>query len=114
MAATYAVTNFTRDITAKRIHRGTLTATGTYTGPGGDTVTAALFGLAVITDLRLEPFASATPLVFQARYSKTNDTSGVIKLFGTNAAPGAAVADPEVTGGTAVTGFTCAFEAIGF
>lgn len=109
MALTFAVTQFTRDVTAsRRVHRGKLTATGTNTA-GGDAVTPALFGLSVVDQLKLTASDNGT-LVFQPKWIKS---TGKIKFFGTNAVPGAAVGDPEVTAGTTLSTYEMEFEAVG-
>lgn len=109
MAVTFAVTNLLRDVTgSKREHRGTITATGTNTA-GGDAVTPQQFGLTVLESLQLSPQYNGT-LAFQARYVPS---TGKIIFFGTNAAPGAAVADPEVTAGTTVSTYAAEFTAKG-
>jgi len=109
MAITFAVTNLNRNVEgAKRVHRGTITATGTNTA-GGDAVTPALFGLSVLEGLNLTPSDNGT-LSFEAKWVKS---TGKIKFFGTNATPGAAVADPEVTAGTSLSTYALEFEAVG-
>ncbi len=115
MAVTFAVTNLRRSLDggAYRSHRGTITATGT-TSDDGDTAAASLFGLSLLDDLQLtSPFVDSTSnpeLSYQGRF---NRASGKIVLFGTNAVPGAAVADPQITDGTTVTGYSAEFVAIG-
>jgi hypothetical protein len=109
MAVTFAVTGLKRDVGgSKRTHRGTITATGTVTA-GGDAITPAALGLHVIESLALTPSDNGT-LVFEAKYVAS---TGKIKFFGTNATPGAAVADPEVTAGTSVSTYAMDFEAVG-
>lgn len=109
MAITFAVTALLRDVTAsKRRHTGVITATGTNTA-GGDAVTPALFGLSVIDNLKLTPADNGT-LVFTPKWIKS---TGKVKFFATNAAPGAAVADPEVTAGTSLSTYAMDFEATG-
>jgi hypothetical protein len=109
MALTFAVTDLTRDVTAsKRVHRGTITATGTNTA-GGDAITPAALGLSLIESLKLTPSDNGT-LAFQAKWIKS---TGKIKFFGTNAVPGAAVGDPEVTAGTTLSTYALNFEAVG-
>jgi hypothetical protein len=109
MAVTFAVTNLTRDVTSKRLHRGTITATGTTTA-GGDAIAASALGLSVIDNLDLANPSYNGTLAFQARY---NRGTGKIQFFGTNATPGAAVADPEITAGTSVSTYAVEFEAVG-
>lgn len=109
MAITFAVTNLKRSVAGdKRVHFGTLTATGTNSA-GGDAVTPASMGLSVIDSLELSPSDNGT-LVFEAKYIKS---SGKIKFFATNATPGAAVADPEVTAGTSLSTYAMDFVASG-
>lgn len=110
MAVTFAVTNLKRDITgSKRLHRGTLTPTGTTTA-AGDAISAATLGLHAIENLASVTPASNGTLAFQVLYVPS---TGKIKFFGTNATPGAAVADPEVTAGTTVTSYAFDFIAYG-
>lgn len=109
MAVTFAVTNLTRNVEgAKRVHRGTITATGTNTA-GGDAAAATVFALTSLESLDLGPFYNGT-LVFQTKYIPS---TGKIIFLGTNAAPGAAVADPEVTAGTSVSSYAAEFTAVG-
>src|SRR5687767_12553041 len=109
MALTFAVTNLKRSVAGdKRVHYGTITATGTNTA-GGDAVTPAALGLSVVDSLELTPSDNGT-LVFEAKYIKS---SGKIKFFGTNATPGAAVGDPEVTAGTTLSTYAMDFVATG-
>lgn len=109
MAITFAVTQLVRDVTAsKRVHRGKITATGTNTA-GGDAAAASLFGLSVLDQLNLTPADNGT-LQFSPKWVKS---TGKIKFFGTNAVPGAAVGDPEVTAGTTLSTYEMEFEAVG-
>src|SRR5262245_14640056 len=98
MAVTYAITNLVRDFTmARRFNSGTATATGTYSA-GGDSITAAALGLAVIDSFDVGPAVEGTPLKFDVRpVIAANKQSVAIQLFGTNAGPGPAVPDPQVT-----------------
>lgn len=113
MAATFAITDLTRSVHGnQRYHTGTITATGT-TSDDGDAITPAALGLTVIVDLVLEPFVDNTAnpeLAFAARWNKA---SGKIVFYATNAIPGAAVADPQITDGTTVTGYSARFRALG-
>ena len=90
------------------MHRGTLTATGTVTA-AGDAIAPSALGLPSIENLDLTPADNGT-LVFEAKWVRS---SGKIKFFATNATPGAAVADPEVTAGTSVSTYAMDFEAVG-
>lgn len=109
MAVTFAVTNLVKDVSgSKRLHRGTITATGTTTA-AGDAIAPTAVGLTSLESLQLSPSYNGT-LVFQARYVPS---TGKIIFFGTNAVPGAAVADPEVTAGTTVSTYACEFTAMG-
>lgn len=114
MAATYAVTNLVRDVSgSKRRNYGTATATGTYS-TGGDSMSAAAFGLRVLDNVISSVLQEGTPLAFQPIAVIASDKQSVsIRLFGTNAVPGAAVADPQVTAGTTITGYAFTFEAVG-
>lgn len=118
MAITFAVTQLVRNVPgALREHTGLITATGTNTADG-DTLTAAALGLSNITDLTLTTPAvdsTASPAAaYQARFiPNAGGASGKITFWGTNAAPGAAVADPEVTAGTTLTGYSFRFRALG-
>ena len=114
MAVTGAVSGLTRAVAgSKRVHRGLITATGTTTDDG-DAITAAALGLTVIEDLVItSPFVDSTSnpvLAYQARY---NPASGKIVFFATNATPGAAVADPQITDGSTVTNYSARFQATG-
>lgn len=116
MAVTWAITNLKRNVEgAKRAHRGTATATPTATySTGGDSITAAALGLHTIEAFNPSATQNATPLAFQPRaVVAANGQSVAIRLFGTNAAPGAAVPDPQVTAATNVDNYAFDFEAIG-
>lgn len=108
MAVTYAVTNLIRESTSKRRHRGTLTATGTYTATG-DAVAPSLFNLSVLEELILSPATDGTS-VFVGRYIPS---TGKIKLFTASGTPGAAVPLVEVTAGTSVSTYAFEYEAVG-
>lgn len=113
MATTYAITALARDTTgSKRRHSGVATGTGTYAAT--DNITAAALGLHTIEGFQASCANEATPLAFEVRpVVAANKQSVVIRLFGTNATPGAAVPDPQVTAGTATTGYFFDFEATG-
>lgn len=118
MALTFAVTGLTRNVIgAEREHRGLITATGTNT-PDGDSITAAALGLELLYDLQPSTPAvdstSSPAAAYQVRFIPAADQlSGKLTFWGTNAAPGAAVADPEVTAGTTLTGYSFRFRALG-
>lgn len=114
MAVVWAVSNLKRDSAGSvRLHTGTLTATGTYT-TAGDDVLATTLGLHTIRSFVNTEAENATPLVFALRPVVASDQSKVtIQAFGTNAAPGAAVADVQVTAGTTLTGYAFDFQAFG-
>lgn len=114
MAVTWAVSGLERTVDGNvRVHRGLLTATGT-TSDDGDAIAASALALSVLSDLVItSPFVDSTSnpeLAYQARY---NPASGKIVFFGTNAIPGAAVADPQITDGTTVTNYSARFVAYG-
>lgn len=100
-----------------RVNTGSLTsgAADTYL-TGGFSVTAVSLGLHSIKALQLSPFYNGT-LVFQPKVSiadpKNGSLSATVRLFATNAAPGPAVPDPEVTNATALVSYSSDFEAIG-
>lgn len=116
MAVTWTVTNLVKDVGARRYHSGTATATPTSTySSGGDNITAAQLGLGRIDEFRVTGTPqNATPLQFQARaVVAAGGATVAIRLFGTNAAPGAAVADPQVTAATNVDNYVFTFESAG-
>jgi hypothetical protein len=114
MAVTYALTNQKLSVMGNnRYISGTLTATGTYT-TGGDAVTAATLGMHTISDFDITTAINSTPTQFVARPSYTPPTTSVlIQYYGTNAVPGAAVADPQLTSATSITGYAFQFTALG-
>src|SRR5260221_13671417 len=86
---------------SNRVHTGTLTSgSGDTYLTSGFTVTAAQLGLHSIRSLQITAWQNATPLVFQGRVviadTKNGSSSATVFLYGTNATPGAAVADPQV------------------
>lgn len=119
MAVTWAVSGLKRDVTSKRVHTGILTATGTYTA-GGDTVSAASFGLSAIERLDLSQLndGSGTPLNLQAIAVRVTDASwkiavacnvvGAVNTGTVAAGKGVALAAAE-----SLTGYTCFFEVRG-
>lgn len=89
---------------------GDLTMSSSY-ATGGDTAPPSLFGL----DLELnvvEMFNDITngTLSFRAIYDHANNK---VKAFGTNATPGAAVGDPEVTNATNLSAYVGRVRAVG-
>lgn len=119
MAVVWAVTNLKRDVTSKRVHTGTLTATGTYTA-GGDTITAAALGLSSIERLDLSQLndANANPVNLQAIPVKVTDASWKIAVAcnvvgAVNTATVAAGKGTALTAAETLTGYTCFFEARG-
>jgi hypothetical protein len=118
MALTFALSGLRRNVAGDtREHVGLLTLTGTNTADG-DTITAASLGLELIYDLQPSTPAvdstSSPALGYQVRFiPAANQLSGKVTFWGTNAVPGAAVADPEVTAGTTLTNYSFRFRAIG-
>ena len=121
MAVTWAVSNLSRSLDAgnSRIHRGTLTATGTYTA-GGDTVAASLFGLSVLSQLNLGNIndAGGNPVTLGAVPVKVSDSSWKIAIDcnvvgAVNVGTVAAGKTVALSAAETVTGFKCLFEAIG-
>lgn len=118
MALTFAVTELTRNVIgAQREHSGLITATGTNTADG-DSITAAALGLHLVYDLQPSTPAvdstSSPAAAFQVRFIPAADQlSGKLTFWGTNAVPGAAVADIEVTAGTTLTNYSFRFRAQG-
>lgn len=121
MAVTWAVSNLTRSLDAGnyRCHRGTLTATGTYTA-GGDTVAASIFGLTVITQLNLTEMndGAGNPVSLEVIPVRVSDSSWKIAIAGNvvgavNTATVAASKTVAMGAAETLTGFRCNFEAIG-
>jgi hypothetical protein len=118
MALTFAVTELVRNVVGnQRQHSGLITATGTNTA-NGDAVTAAQLGLGLVYDLQPStPAVDSTTdpaAAFQVRFiPATTQLSGLVTFWGTDATPGAAVADIEVTAGTTLTGYSFRFVAYG-
>lgn len=70
---------------AQRVHRGTITFSGTYP-TGGEPVTKASFDLPVsLDDLRIDPVKNATPLEFTAAWDKSAATVFVFRTGAVNA-----------------------------
>ena len=113
MAVTYAFTPSAGTPSTvwgnKRVVFGQLVATGTYT-TGGDSITAAQFGLKTIDELILIPDGSGANTNGQA-VAAPNLTTLKIKLFGSNSVSGSTL--PELTAATTVTGMTWQAVAIG-
>jgi hypothetical protein len=78
----------------------------------GESILPSQVGLRKIVEAKiLGPAMNSTPLAFQVAY---NHTTNVLVAFGTNAAPGAAVGDPVVTGNTNLSGYTVRIEFTGY
>jgi hypothetical protein len=89
---------------------GVLTMSSSY-ATGGDTALPALFGLDLeLNIVELPNDVTNGTLSFRAVWDNVNNK---IKLFGNNATPGAAVADPEVTNATNVAAYTGIVRAVG-
>lgn len=121
MAVTYAITNRTIDVGgAKRVVRGTITFTGTYTA-GGDAIAPAAFGLSVVENLYCTSFnnGSATvPISLEIHPLKQADGTWKLAVSGNvigavNTGTVAAAPTVTLTAGQTLTGYTVAFEAIG-
>lgn len=68
-----------------RIHRGTITFSGTYP-TSGEPVTKASFDMPVVLDdLRIDPVKNGTPLEFTAAWDKTAATIFVFRTGAVNA-----------------------------
>jgi hypothetical protein len=109
MAATYALTSVTRDVTANRRVLGTLTASGTYTNPGGDAVAPSVFQMTVLKELLFNPASNAT----SGLVPYWNKATGKIQLFTASGTPAAGTPLVELANGTSVAGFILECEAIG-
>lgn len=118
MALTFAVTGLVRNVSGnQRQHSGLVTVTGTNTA-NGDAITAAQLGMELLYDLQPStPAVDSTSnpaAAYQVRFiPAANQLSGLVTFWGTDATPGAAVADPEVTAGTTLTNYTFRFVAYG-
>jgi hypothetical protein len=118
MAVTFAVTLLRKGVAGdRRLHTGTITATGTTTD-NGDAITAALFGLHTLQSLNFHPFVDSTSNpenAAAAAYIGTSpnaagSTAGVVVFFG-GAASGSAQA--SLTDGATMTNYAAQFEAYG-
>jgi hypothetical protein len=120
MAVTWAVTNLKREVTgSKRVHRGTLTATGTYTA-GGDAVSASALGLSTIEHLDLTTLndAAGSPLTLVAVPVKVSESSWKVAVAcnvvgAVNTATIAAGKTVALGAGETLTGYKTDFEAVG-
>lgn len=120
MAVTFTVANLSRNVEgAKRVHRGKLTFSGTYTA-GGDTVTAANVGLSTIEQLNISQLndAAGNPTTLQGVPVRVSDASWKIAVAcnvvgAVNTATVAAGKTNALTAGETLTNYTLYFEAIG-
>ena len=121
MAVTYAITNRTSSVIGdKRAVRGNITFTGTYTA-GGDTLTPAALGLAVMENLVITNFnngSTTVPISIEIHPLKQSDGTWKLALSGNVIGAvntGTIAASPTVTltAAQTVTGYTGQFEAIG-
>lgn len=120
MAVTFTVSNLERNVEGfKRVHRGTLTFSGTYTA-GGDTVNASLVGLSAISQLNLGQLndAAGNPTTLQAVAVKVSDSQWKIAVAcnvvgAVNTATVAAGKTLALTAGETLTNYKLFFEAIG-
>lgn len=91
-----------------------LTTGANYTA-GGETVSARSVGLnRIIGAQPLGPAMSSTPTAFQVGITYTSATAVKLVALGTNAAPGAAVADVDVTASTNLSTFTVRIKFEGY
>jgi len=116
--ATFSVSLLRKGVAGdRRLHTGTITASGTTTD-NGDAITAAAFGLHTLASLNFHPFVDSTSNpenAATAAYIPTSpgpggSTAGVIVFFG-GAAAGSAQA--ALTDGATVTNYSAQFEAYG-
>jgi hypothetical protein len=110
MAVTFTVSSLEKHNAGdRRLHTGTLTASGTTTD-NGDAVTPALFGLHTITSLNLHPAVDSTSNPENASGLAYIPSTGKIVFFG-----GAAAGSPwaALTDGATVTNYAAQFEAYG-
>lgn len=79
---------------------------------GGESVTPSQVNLRKIeAAIPLGPSVNSTPLAFTTQY---NHATNKLVAYGTNATPGAAVGDPQVTAGTDLSGYSVRYLFIGF
>jgi hypothetical protein len=121
MAVTYAVSNRTVDVNgSKRVVRGNLTWTGTYTS-GGDALTPEALGLHTIQNLYITNFnnGSATvPISVGVHPIKQANGSWKLAVSGNvigavNVGTIAATPTVTLTAAETLTNYVCAFEAVG-
>jgi len=86
-----------------------VTAGANYT-TGGESLPPSKLGLNQIFFADCGPAVSSTPTTFQVAY---NTTSSKLVAYGQNATPGPAVAQPQVTANTDLSGFTARCTFIG-
>lgn len=97
-----------------RIYDVQLTSGANYTA-GGETITAISVGLRrIIAASAIGPAMSSTPTAFNVGITYTSATAVKIVALGTNAAPGAAVADIDVTASTNLSTFTARIKFEGY
>ena len=101
---------YTFAVSATNANRGTqvgsITPTGTYT-TGGDTITAAQFGMNQLFSLDVNPHGG---VAFE--YIPTNPTSGKLKQFWTGSAVSSALAE-VASANASMSGQALRYEAIG-
>lgn len=120
MAVTFTVSNLTRNVEgAKRVHRGTITFSGTYTA-GGDTISASQLGLSTVEQLNLSQLndAGGNPVTLQAVPVRVSDSSWKIAVAcnvvgAVNTATVAAGKTVALGAGETLTNYKLFFEAIG-
>lgn len=115
MAATDigAITKVTDYTVSNKRHRvrDVVLSTGANYATGGMTLTPVSVGLHKIEEAQpLGPATNGT-LCFPVVYDYTNQK---LKAFGTNAVPGAAVGDPEVTANTNLSAYSVRIKFSGF
>lgn len=97
-----------------RIYDVQLTSGANYTA-GGETVNATSVGLRrIIAAHPVGPAMSSTPTAFQVGITYTSSTAIKVVALGTNAVPGAAVADIDVTASTNLSTFTVRIKFEGY
>lgn len=94
----------------KRLHTALVTIAGTTTD-NGDSITAAALGLHTVENLVMTSPAVDNVTTVATAYAGrfipvAGNLTGRLVFFGTNAAPGAAVADPEITAGTSLANYS--------
>lgn len=78
---------------------------------GGKTITPSAVGLHKIEEVEFLSMPTNGTLQYAAAFDYTNTK---LKVFGTNATPGAAVGDPELTAGTDLNTYSCRMKFVGF